>query len=417
MAQLSDDCFAFGGRLITLPEALALVGERFACVAEPETVALAAADGRVLVEDIVASQNVPRHDNSAVDGYAVHFDDLSSDAETVLAVSGRAAAGHPMLERLGRGRAARVFTGALMPDGPDTVIMQEDCAAEGDHVRIRPGIKRGANRRLAGEDVRQGLVVLSAGRRLGPPETGLAASVGLPGLRVRRRLRVALFSTGDEVAEPGAALAHGQIYDSNRFMVAALLRRAGAAVTDGGILPDRPERIRAALDAARGAHDLILTSGGVSMGEEDHVRAAIKDLGTLAFWRLGIKPGRPVAVGEIRGTPLIALPGNPVAAMVTYMAIARPLIAVLGGETRPPPMRLSAVADFAYRKKPDRREYVRVRLATGVSGLVASRFGREGVGILSSLTESDALAELPEEMTELEPGNIIPCLPLAALFD
>jgi molybdopterin molybdotransferase len=417
MAQLSDDCFAFGGRLITLPEALALVGERFACVAEPETVALAAADGRVLVEDIVASQNVPRHDNSAVDGYAVHFDDLSSDAETVLAVSGRAAAGHPMLERLGRGRAARVFTGALMPDGPDTVIMQEDCAAEGDHVRIRPGIKRGANRRLAGEDVRQGLVVLSAGRRLGPPETGLAASVGLPGLRVRRRLRVALFSTGDEVAEPGAALAHGQIYDSNRFMVAALLRRAGAAVTDGGILPDRPERIRAALDAARGAHDLILTSGGVSMGEEDHVRAAIEDLGTLAFWRLGIKPGRPVAVGEIRGTPLIALPGNPVAAMVTYMAIARPLIAVLGGETRPPPMRLSAVADFAYRKKPDRREYVRVRLATGVSGLVASRFGREGVGILSSLTESDALAELPEEMTELEPGNIIPCLPLAALFD
>jgi molybdopterin molybdotransferase len=393
------------------------VGERFACVAEPETVALAAADGRVLVEDIVASQNVPRHDNSAVDGYAVHFDDLSSDAETVLAVSGRAAAGHPMLERLGRGRAARVFTGALMPDGPDTVIMQEDCAAEGDHVRIRPGIKRGANRRLAGEDVRQGLVVLSAGRRLGPPETGLAASVGLPGLRVRRRLRVALFSTGDEVAEPGAALAHGQIYDSNRFMVAALLRRAGAAVTDGGILPDRPERIRAALDAARGAHDLILTSGGVSMGEEDHVRAAIEDLGTLAFWRLGIKPGRPVAVGEIRGTPLIALPGNPVAAMVTYMAIARPLIAVLGGETRPPPMRLSAVADFAYRKKPDRREYVRVRLATGVSGLVASRFGREGVGILSSLTESDALAELPEEMTELEPGNIIPCLPLAALFD
>jgi molybdopterin molybdotransferase len=417
MAQLSDDCFAFGGRVITLPEALALVGERFACVAEPETVALAAADGRVLAGDIVASQNVPRHDNSAVDGYAVHFDDLSADAETVLAVRGRAAAGHPMLDALPHGCAARVFTGALMPDGPDTVIMQEDCAAEGDHVRIRPGIKWGANRRLAGEDVRQGRIVLRAGRRLGPPETGLAAALGLGDVSVRRRLRVALFSTGDEVAEPGAALAHGQIYDSNRFMVAALLRRAGVAVTDGGILPDRPERIRAALDAARGAHDLILTSGGVSMGEEDHVRAAIEDLGTLAFWRLGIKPGRPVAVGEIRGTPLVALPGNPVAAMVTYTAIARPLIAVLGGETRPAPMRLSAVADFAYRKKPDRREYVRVRLAMGMSGLVASRFGREGVGILSSLTESDALAELPEEMTELEPGTAIPCLPLAALFD
>jgi molybdopterin molybdotransferase len=295
--------------------------------------------------------------------------------------------------------------------------MQEDCTAEGARVRIRPGIRRGANRRLAGEDVRAGSVVLPARRRLGPPETGLAAALGFSALVVRRRLAVALFSTGDEVAEPGAPLGRGQIYDSNRFMVAALLRRAGAVVTDGGILPDRPESIRAALADAAAAHDLLLTSGGVSTGEEDHVRGAIESLGALAFWRLGIKPGRPVAVGEVRGTPLVGLPGNPVAAMVTYMAIARPLLAALGGEAPRAIRRLPATAAFSYRKKRDRREYVRVRLTETAEGLVATRFPREGAGILTSLTESDALAELPEAMTELAPGNAIACLPLAALYD
>jgi molybdopterin molybdotransferase len=417
MAQLTDDCFAFGGKLISLPDALAMIAERFACVAGVEDVALAAADGRVLAENLVAPLDVPREDNSAVDGYAVHFDDLSPDRETTLAVEGRAAAGHPLVLALPRGFAARVFTGALMPEGPDTVIMQEDCSVEDAQVRIRPGICRGANRRLAGEDVRMGSVVLRAGRRLGPPDVGLAASLGRITLPVRHRLRVALFSTGDEVAEPGAPLARGQIYDSNRFMVAALLRRAGALVTGGGILPDRPERIRTALAEAAAGHDLLLTSGGVSTGEEDHVRGAIESLGALSFWRLGIKPGRPVAVGTVRGTPLVGLPGNPVAAMVTYMAVARPLLAALGGEEPRPLRRLAAIAAFSYRKKRDRREYVRVRLSETAEGLVATRFPREGAGILTSLTESDALAELPEAMTELAPGAAIACLPLGALYD
>jgi molybdopterin molybdotransferase len=417
MAQLTDDCFAFGGKLIALPQALELVAARYRCVAEAETVATMAADGRVLAADLAAPISVPREDNSAVDGYAVHFDDLHPDRETVLPVAGRAAAGHPLRDPVPRGVAARVFTGALMPAGPDTVIMQEDCDTEPGLVRIRPGIGRGANRRLAGEDVRAGATVLAAGRRLAPPELGLAASLGLTGLPVRRRLRAALFSTGDEVAEPGAPLARGQIYDANRFMVAALLRRAGVAVTDGGILPDRPPAIRAALAAAAGGHDLLLTSGGVSTGEEDHVRDAIQHLGALAFWRLGVKPGRPVAVGEVAGTPLVGLPGNPVAAMVTYMAVARPLIAALGGETMRPLRRLVAAAGFDYRKKRDRREYVRVRLDAAPAGLVATRFPRDGAGILTSLTESDALAELPEEMTRLASGDHVACLPLAALYD
>jgi len=417
MAQLTDDCFAFGGRLIPLREATALIQARFACVVGVEAVALADAGGRVLAEDMVAPISVPSDTNSAVDGYAVYFDDLSSIEDTVLPLQGRSAAGHPMPAPLPRGYAARVFTGAVMPDGADTVLMQEDCVAIGTEVRIRPGIKRGANRRLAGEDVVAGDFVLRAGRRLGPPEIGLVASLGNTVVPVCRRLRAALFSTGDEVAEPGASRRHGQIYDSNRFMIACLLARAGVTVTDGGILPDRPDALRAALREAAGRQDLVVTSGGVSTGEEDHVRGAIEHLGALSFWRLGIKPGRPVAVGTIGTTPLVGLPGNPVAAMVTYMAIARPLIAVLGGETVRELPRFAVTSGFSYKKKPDRREYVRVRLEAGASGLVAQRFPREGAGILTSLTESDALAELPETMTELAPGQPIDCLPLRLLYE
>jgi molybdopterin molybdotransferase len=416
MAQLTDDCFAFGGRLIPLQEARALIQTRFACVADAEMVGLVAADGRILAEDIVAPLSVPTATNSAVDGYAVYFDDLSPAQDTVLPIQGRSAAGHPMAAPLPRGHAARVFTGALMPDGPDTVLMQEDCVASGVEVRIRPGIKRGANRRLAGEDVMAGDTVLRAGRRLGPPEIGLAASLGRAAIPVRRRLRAALFSTGDEVAEPGAPLRHGQIYDSNRAMVACLLARAGVTVTDGGILPDRPDVLQTALRGAAAGHDLILTSGGVSTGEEDHVRGAIEQLGALSFWRLGIKPGRPVAVGTIGNTPLVGLPGNPVAAMVTYMAVARPLIAVLGGETLRDLPRFPVTSGFSYRKKSDRREYIRIRLEAGEAGPVARRFPRDGVGILTSLTESDALAELPEAMTEVTPGQPVNCLLLSLLY-
>ena len=417
MAQLSDDCFAFGGRLIPLQDTSRLLTETFAPVAATVSASLAEAAGRVLAADLFAPVNVPPYANSAVDGYAVHFDDLSLSGESVLTLHGRAAAGHPMAAPLPRGCAARIFTGAMLPEGPDTVLMQEDCVSTGSEVRIRPGIKRGANRRLAGEDVMAGGLVLRAGRRLGPPEIGLAAALGLTSLPVRTRLRAALFSTGDEVAEPGAKLMPGQIYDSNRAMVASLLTRAGLTVTDGGILPDSPQRLRPALLAASGRHDLIITSGGVSTGEEDHLRDAIEQLGTLSFWRVGIKPGRPVAVGTIKGTPLVGLPGNPVAALVAYMAIARPLIAVLGGEAYRGLPRFAVTSGFAYRKKRDRREFVRVRLEAGAAGLVAHRFLREGAGILTSLTESDALAELPEAMTALEPGQPVNCLPLSMLYD
>ena len=417
MAQLSDDCFAFGGPLMTIAEARARLDARLAPVTDRETVGLSDALGRILVDDLVAPIAVPAHANAAVDGYAVHFDDLALDSETRLRIVGRAAAGHPTAHRPARGEAVRIFTGAAMPPGPDTVMMQEDCRVEGATVVIRPGIKRGANFRAAGEDVTAGAVVLAAGHRLRPQDVGMAASLGLCTLAVRRRLRVALFSTGDELVEPGHALAPGTIYDSNRYTLAALLRVTGADVSDLGILPDRLPEIRAALGRAAADHDAIVTSGGMSTGEEDHVKAAVEAAGSLHAWRLAIKPGRPVALGQVGRVPFIGLPGNPVAVMVTFLRIARPLLLTLGGARAVEPTLYRVRAGFSYRKKPDRREYVRAWLEPGEDGApVAHRFPRDGAGILSSMVEADGLVELAEALTTLEPGAVVDYLPFSEVF-
>jgi molybdopterin molybdotransferase len=329
----------------------------------------------------------------------------------------RIAAGHRPEAPVSAGTTARIFTGAMLPDGADTVIMQEDCRTEGESVVIRPGIKRGANRRLAGEDVASGSTVLAAGRRLTPPDIGLLAALGVTRVTVRRRLRAALFSTGDEVCEPGRALARGQIYDANRFMLAALLGRLGAVVSDGGILPDHERQMAQTLKAAAAEHDLIVTSGGVSAGEEDHVRSAIAAEGSLFFWRLAIKPGRPVALGQIGATPLVGLPGNPVAALITFVTIARPLIEALSGTAPHVPRRFRARSGFPYKKKRDRREYVRVSLDAGAGELpLARRFPKEGAGMLTSLTETDGLVELPEDLVQLAAGSEVDFIPYSELF-
>jgi molybdopterin molybdotransferase len=422
VAQLADDCFAFGGPLLGLDAALALLMERTAPVTEPETAPLAAALGRVLAEDVVSPRDVPPHANSAVDGYAVYFADLAPDRDTVLPVAGRAAAGHPLPHAQRRGTAVRIFTGAPMPagetgaDGPDTVMMQEDAVDEGDRVRLRPGLKPGANRRKAGEDIKAGATILAAGRILKPQDIGLAASIGRTTLSLRRRLRVAVFSTGDEIREPGDAAPPGTVYDANRFALAAALTGLGAAVTDLGILPDRFAAIRDALAEAARAHDLVLTSGGMSTGDEDHVKEAVEALGRLHFWRLAIKPGRPVALGQIGRVPFVGLPGNPVAVMVTFARIARPLVLRLAGAAPTPPPLFSVRAGFAHRKKPDRREWVRARLERDADGaLVARAFPRQGAGILTSMVESDGLVELAEGTTGIEPGQACAFLPFSAL--
>ena len=311
MAQLSDDCFAQGGELLSADAALSLLAERVHPITTPETAPVAAALGRILAADIVAERDVPPHDNSAVDGYAVYFDDLLPGRETRLPIAGRVAAGHPLSSAAGRGAAIRIFTGAPMPAGPDTIMMQEDCRIDGDDVVIQPGIARGANRRERGEDVAKGETVLHAGRRLRPQDIGLAASLGHADLSVYRRLDVAVFSTGDEVFDPGtASLPAGGVYDSNRYCLMALLQGLGCGPTDLGILPDAPAPIGNALSTAAAAQDVIICSGGMSTGEEDHVRAAVQALGQIHFWRLAIKPGRPVAMGQVAGTPFFRLAGQ-----------------------------------------------------------------------------------------------------------
>ncbi len=416
MAQLSDDCFAFGGALLTVEAALAEIEARVAPVVEAETAPLPRAAGRVLARDLVAAMNLPPHANSAVDGYALAHADLLPDGETVLPVAGQAAAGHPLDRPMRRGEAIRIFTGAPMPEGADTVMMQEDCAVEAGRVRIRPGIRKGANRRHAGEDVAAGAVALAAGRRLGPADLGLAAALGRHELPVFRRLRAALVSTGDEVCEPGAALPPGAIYDANRFMLAALLRGLGCVVTDFGIRPDRAGALADTLAAAAAGHDLIVTSGGVSTGEEDHVRTAVERLGRLHFWRLAIKPGRPVALGQVGGAPLIGLPGNPVAAVVTFAVLARPLILRLAGAAPAPPRLFPVRAGFAHRKKPGRREYLRVSLERHGDGLTAVKFARDGAGILSSIVQSEGLAVLDEATGDLAPGTTVDFLPFCEVI-
>ncbi len=417
MAQLTDDCFAFGGPLTSVEAARARLETILRPVTGIETVPLQAALGRVLATDVEAQIDVPPHANSAVDGYAVFFDDLSPDAETALPVTGRVAAGHGLGRAGVRGEAIRIFTGAPMPLGFDTVLMQEDCRHDGDTVLIPRGIKRGANRRGAGEDITKGTVILAAGHVLRPQDIGLVASVGRAVLPVRTRLRVALFSTGDEVCNPGTPLpAHG-IYDANRFLLHALLHATGAVVTDFGIVPDDFETLRDLLVVASADHDLVLTSGGASTGDEDHIKPAVEALGALHVWRLAIKPGRPVALGVVQGTPFVGLPGNPVAVMVTFLTLARPLVRRLSGASDADPLGFRVTADFAYTKKIGRREFVRVRLIDERHGPPrAQKFPRDGAGILSSLVHSDGLVELGEDISAVTPGTAVRFLPFGELL-
>jgi molybdopterin molybdotransferase len=422
MAQLTDDCFAFSGPLLPVAEVERIINERIAPVAETESIALRAACGRVLAGAVAAPIDLPPFDNSAVDGYAVRHADVAGSGESRLSVVDRLTAGRAASRALGAGEAMRIFTGAPMPAGADTVFMQEDVRVEGEVVIVPAGLKRGANRRLAGEDVRAEAVVLPAGRRLTAQDVALAAALGLTALEARRRVRVAVFSTGDEIVEPGTARPAPALFDANRYLLSGLIERLGGAATDLGILPDDPEALARALSAAAHGHDLVITSGGVSTGEADHVRRAVETIGRLVFWRVAIKPGRPVAMGVVPGATsgadaaFIGLPGNPAAVYVTFARVVRPLLLRLAGAQAVPLVPMPVRAAFAYRKKAGRREYVRVRLARDGDGAVAAhKHPQDGAGVITSLTETDGLIELPEETTEIAPGASVGFLSYASL--
>jgi molybdopterin molybdotransferase len=401
--------------LVTLDEALAAAMAGVVPVAGTRAVPLAEADGHVLAEAVIAPRDLPPFANAAVDGYAIRFADLADGAATRLPVLGRTVAGEAPVT-LARG-AWRIFTGAAVPKGADTVVMQEDVAAEDGTVVLPAGVRRGAHLRLAGEDVARGQEVLPAGRRLRPQDLGLIAALGAAEVAVRARPRVALFSTGDELVEPGRPLRPAAIYDANRAMLRAMLGRAGADVVDLGILRDEAAGLERRLREAAAASDLVLTSGGVSVGEADHVRDAVMACGRLDLWRVAIKPGKPIALGCVAGTPFLGLPGNPVAVFVGFAFPPPPPRGGGGARPRPPPPPPRPVRlGFSHARKPGRREFLRVSLEPAAEGWVARRHPGEGAGSLASLSQSDGLVVLAEDVGRVDVGDEALFLPYAELF-
>ena len=400
---------------IDLAEALAVVGWKYGPVAGTEAVALTAAFQRILTHDVIAPIQVPGADNSAVDGYAFRHADLARDGETAFQIAGTATAGHLHASPIRAGEAVRIFTGAVVPDGFDTIVPQEKVTADKATVTISAGPRQGDNRRRAGEDIAVGTLILAAGDRLGPAAIGILASLGIAEVEVRKPLKVAVFSTGDELCEAPGTLAPGKIYDSNRPVLLAMLKGLGIVATDLGILPDNEGTIRVRLGAAAADHDAVICSAGMSVGDEDHVKTAVRALGALDFWSVAIKPGRPIAIGQIAKAAFFGLPGNPVAMIVTFAMIVRPALLRLAGAQAAAPRRFPVIADFALTRRPGTREYVRCSLSEAGERLLAQRFQRAGSGVLSSVSGSEGLLEIAEEIVEIVPGMILPFIPFSAL--
>lgn len=417
MAQLTDDCFAFSGPLLPVEDATRLMTEHVPVIAETEALPLAGALGRVIAADVIAPVSLPPFDNSAVDGYAVRHADIAAAGETALTIIDRVAAGASASQPLKSREAIRIFTGAPMPAGADTVYMQEDCKLDGGRVIVPAGLKTGANRRLAGEDVAAGALAIPTGQRLLPADVALAAAVGLDRLTVRRRVRVALFSTGDEVVEPGKPLPEAGLYDSNRYLLLGMLHKLGVETTDLGILRDDPATLAEAIAGAAADHDLVLTSGGVSAGEADHVKNAVEAIGKLVFWRIAIKPGRPVAMGVVKGAAFVGMPGNPVAVFVTFINVVRPLILRLSGAKIEPLTPFPARATFSYKKKEGRQEYLRVTARRAGEITEVDKHPLEGAGLITSITRTTGLVALPQNAQRIEPGASVDYLPYSVLID
>lgn len=422
MAQLSDDCFAFGGPLLRLDAALDDLAQRLVSLAAREICPLAEAAGRVLAQNCLSAIPIPAFDNSAVDGYAVRFADLAASGASALPAHLRLPAGPAPSMSLPPGEAARIFTGAALPMGADTIFMQEDVREEGGRVFLPAGLKPGSNRRLAGEDFLAGATLVAAGERLRPQHIAALAAAGFREVMVRAPLTIGIFSTGNEIVAREAVAApedlpKGCHFDANRPMLAALLLARGLKVRDLGILPDDRPAIAAALRAAARECDVLLTSGGVSTGEEDHVKAAIEAAGSLDFWRLAIKPGRPIAMGRVEEKVFLGMPGNPAAVFVTFLRFVGPVLDMLAGAKPIRPRPFSIPSGFDYRKKPDRREYVRAALALdGEKGMVAQRFAKDGAALISSLVGSEGLVELEEARRDIAKGEMVAFLPYSSLL-
>jgi molybdopterin molybdotransferase len=393
---------------LPVERARALIREFLAPGTAVERVHLRAALGRVLAADVLSPIDVPGHDNSAMDGWAVRFADLDP-AGTTLRRVGESFAGKPFAGALGRGEAVRIFTGGVMPPGADTVVMQERASVTADGVRIAAGAvsRAGQNRRFAGEDVKRGTTVLRAGHPVRPAEIGVLASLGIAEATVYRRLRVAFFSTGDELRAIGETLGAGEVYDSNRYTLYGMLTRLGCDVLDMGVVPDVPQALEQAFVTSAGAADVVITSGGVSVGEADYVRDLLGKLGEVLFWKIATKPGRPPAYGRIGSAHFFGLPGNPVAVMVTFYNFVRDALLTLQGRSDVAPMpAFKATLANPIRKAPGRTEFQRgILTANGTGGYSVRTTGEQGSGILSSMAQANCFIVLPVDAGNLEPGT------------
>lgn len=402
---------------LTVDEALRRIDTAVQPVAGFEKVAIRSALGRVLVEDIRSNINVPPHANSAMDGYAVNSADFPESGTRELTVIGTAWAGQPFAGSVTRGQCVRIMTGAMLPDGTDSVVIQERVERDGDVIRFGTGNKPGQNVRQPGEDLAVGQVVLEAGKKLIPADIGLLASLGVAEVKVRRRLRVAFFSTGDELRSIGEPLEAGQIYDSNRYTLYGMLTRLGVDLIDMGVVRDRREDVQQAFTDAAAIADAIITSGGVSVGEADFVKETLETVGEVNFWKIAMKPGRPLAFGKVGNAMFFGLPGNPVSVMVTFYQFVQPALQRMMGQTQAAPIRFRVPCLSRLKKMPGRVEFQRGILETDAQGhMVVRSTGEQGSGILSSMSRANCFIILPMECGNVEPGTTVDVQPFEGLI-
>lgn len=411
LAQATCGVPAYDPDALPVADACAIIDRMLQPVDAVEHVAIRAALGRVLAHDVRSAIDVPAHDNAAMDGYAVRHIELNADRPTRMRIAGTALAGKPFTDRLPTGEAVRVMTGAVMPADTDTVVIQEVARAESGVVTIPPGQTRGQNRRCRGEDLSAGLPALSAGRVLRPADLGLLASLGIAEVPVRRRLRVAFFSTGDELRSIGEPLAAGQVYDSNRYTLFGMLSRLDVELIDMGVVRDDPDSLEHAVRTAAGCADAIISSGGVSVGEADFTRDIMTRLGDVAFWTIAMRPGRPLAFGRIGEACYFGLPGNPVAVMITFYFFARAALLRLMGATATAPLFTRARSLEQMRKKPGRTEYQRAIATASTDGSLEVRTtGSQGSGVLKSMSQANCIVVLHHDEGTVPVGGWVDCL-------
>lgn len=401
----------------TVEQALEKIGALTERLRGTERVFLRDALDRVLARDVPAAMDVPPERNSAMDGYAFAGRDLGGDGETRLRLVGQSLAGHPFTGQIGPGECIRIMTGAVMPEGADSVVMQERVDEHGDDIILPAGTGIGENVRLPGQDVHKGDVILPAGRRVNAADIGLLASQGIAEVEIVRRPVVAFFSTGDELRGVGEPLASGQIHDSNRHTLYALLRRMNAGIRDMGVIPDQPDAIVEAFREARDTADMVITTGGVSVGDADYVKQTLESLGRIDFWKIAMKPGRPLAFGRLGDALFFGLPGNPVSTMATFILFVRPSLQRLMGMEPHPPLTLRARCLNRLRKVPGRTDYQRGILSQDESGApVVSTTGLQGSHVLSSMSRANAFIIIPREAGDVEEGTEVEVMPLDGLL-